>query len=329
MFDHYIAIDWAKATMAIARMTHDSDRIYSVDCKSDIKEVKTYLSRLKGKRILTFEESTPAKWLYLELKPHVEEVLVCDPHRNRLLLEGPKTDPIDAGKMAQLLRAGLLKPVFHTTDALSELRILVSGYDDLVKEIVRLKNQREAFFMLRGKTSQDTFEEGDVSRMIVDGKDRALELLEEERERHLKEFSKMKRQYPAIRHLESIPGIGIINSVKIMAAIIDIRRFVDKGHFLSYCGLVRLEKLSGGRSYGFRIPRHHRGLKCAFKTAALANLKMKGRLKEYHDYLIREKLYAPHNARHALCRKIATIAYGVLKEGKPFNEERLPCSKTF
>ncbi len=151
MYDHFIAVDWAQGNMAIARMTSRSNRITSVDVPSSIKELRLYCGQLKGSKILTFEETTTAQWLYTELRPYVDQILVCDPYRNRLLSEGPKTDRIDAEKLVQLLRSNLLKPVFHSGDEFVRLRKLMSGYEDIVKAGVRLKNQRSALFRAIGK----------------------------------------------------------------------------------------------------------------------------------------------------------------------------------
>jgi transposase len=62
---------------------------------------------------VTFEEGTSAAWLYDLLKPYVAKVVVCDPRKNALLKAGNKNDRIDARKLADLLRAGLLSPVYH------------------------------------------------------------------------------------------------------------------------------------------------------------------------------------------------------------------------
>ena len=105
MFDHYIAVDWAQRNMAISRMTTQSGKIRTIDVPSDIEELKLYLGGLRGTKILAFEETTPAHWLYTELKPFADEIVVCDPYRNRLLSEGPKTDKIDAAVLADLLRS--------------------------------------------------------------------------------------------------------------------------------------------------------------------------------------------------------------------------------
>ena len=45
---------------------------------------------------VTFEEGTWAAWLYDLLKPHVTELVECDPRKNALLKEGNRSDKIDA-----------------------------------------------------------------------------------------------------------------------------------------------------------------------------------------------------------------------------------------
>ncbi len=109
IYDHYVAIDWSIKNMAIARMTKKSNKITAIDVPSDIEDLQAYLKNLRGTKILTIEETTTSQWLYTELKEYVDRLLICDPTRNKLLNEGPKTDKIDATKLVQLLKAGLMK----------------------------------------------------------------------------------------------------------------------------------------------------------------------------------------------------------------------------
>ena len=51
-----------------------------------------FLRGLRGELHVTLEEGTWAAWLYDVLKPHVEEIVVCNPRRNALLKEGSKSD---------------------------------------------------------------------------------------------------------------------------------------------------------------------------------------------------------------------------------------------
>ena len=106
---------------------------------------------MRGKKILKIEETTTTQWLYAELKEYVDKILICDPFRNRLLREGPKTDKIDDSKLVQLLKANLVKEVYHSTDKFLCLSRVVSGYEDLFKASVRLMNQRYALLRACGK----------------------------------------------------------------------------------------------------------------------------------------------------------------------------------
>ena len=155
IYNHYIAIDWSIVNMAIARMTKKTNKITAIDVPSDIFDLRVYLKNLKGSKILAIEETTTSQWLYTELKDYVDKILICDPNRNRLLSEGPKTDKIDASKLVQLLKAGLMKEVYHSTDKFLYLRRIVSGYEDLVKAGVRLKNQRYALLRACGKSGKE------------------------------------------------------------------------------------------------------------------------------------------------------------------------------
>jgi transposase len=67
---------------------------------------------------VTFEEGTWAAWLYDLLKPHVSEVVVCNPRKNALLKQGNKSDKIDARKLAERLRLHDLKPVLRQREAI-------------------------------------------------------------------------------------------------------------------------------------------------------------------------------------------------------------------
>jgi len=59
-YKHYIGIDWAQARMAVARIT-DGVELPVYEGPTDLKELKLYLKRLKGTKIMAIEESTPSQ----------------------------------------------------------------------------------------------------------------------------------------------------------------------------------------------------------------------------------------------------------------------------
>jgi transposase len=314
-YDHYIALDWSCKVMAIGRLTKQKKHPTLIEQPADIKELKLYLRSLQGRKILTIEETSTAHWLYLELRDGVDRIIVCDPYRNRLLSDGPKTDKIDAAKLCLLLRAGLLKEVFHRDDNLYMLRRLVSAYEDLVQAGVRSLNQNSALARVLGpghNGRRDT-----TIPFIAQYVDKQIDLYRESKAAYEKRIGALCRRNKYLKRLLAVDGIGPIGAVKILATVIDARRFSTAGHYLSYCGLVKLEKISGKRSYGYRTPRYSRRLKSVYKTAASSALTYDNPFHEYYDYLL-SKGTAEHNARNNVARYIAKVTYGMLKHGTPY-----------
>ncbi|MCW7077497.1 MAG: transposase [Candidatus Syntrophoarchaeum sp.] len=325
IYDHYIAIDWSIENMAIARMTKKSNKISVIDVPSNIEDLQAYLKNLKGNKILTIEETTTSQWLYAELKEYVDRILICDPNRNKLLNEGPKTDKIDASKLVQLLKAGLMKEVYHSTDKFLYLRRVVSGYEDLVKAGVRIKNQRYSLLRACGKNGKEKAGspiDSQGEQFVLDCLDRQIEAYETEKEGYEREFERLARKNSEIKHQKSLPGIGTINAVKIVARVVTPHRFPDKGHYLSYVGLIKLNKISGGRSYGKRNPRYSRQLKNVYKSGVLAALGGNNPIHDYYEHLIQEDGYPKFNARQKACRRLATLSLGVFKSGKKYQPFR-------
>jgi transposase len=321
IFDHYIAIDWSIENMAIARMTKKSNKITAIDVPSDITDLQAYLKSLSGNKVLVMEETTVSQWLYTELYDYVDKIIICDPYRNRLLSEGPKTDKIDARKLVHLLKSGLIKEVYHSTDKFLYLRRLVSGYEDLVKAGVRLQNQRYSLLRACGKEGKEKSNIGIGShsdQYVLECLSRQIILYEEEKAGYEAEFAKLAKKYPEIKNQKSLPGIGLINAVKIVSRVVTPFRFEDQGHYHSYSGLVKHEKMSGGRSYGKRNPRYCRQLKSVYKTGVMAAIGGNNPINEYYEYLINEKGYPVHNARNKACRRLATLSLGVFKSGKKY-----------
>lgn len=322
MFDNYIAVDWAQSNMAIACLTKKSDKAKVVDVPANVKNLKDYLRLKRGKTILTVEETTSAQWLYLELRDCVDEIIICDPYRNRLLSEGAKNDKIDATKLARLLRADLLKPVFHSCDELLALRKLVSAYDDVVQRGVRLKNQKSAVMRSLGKSKREAVTKG-IEKFIVEQIDQSIEAYEEDKRKYEQEFSKQMKKFKVLRRLKKIPGIGVIGAIKIGTIVVDAKRFKTKNQFLSYCGLVKLQKDSGGKNYGSKKPRCNRQLKTVFKIAALSTIRGNSNFAKLYKHLIEVERYPDHKARHAIARKIAIGVYGAMFFDKEFDSLKI------
>jgi hypothetical protein len=177
---------------------------------------------------------------------------------------------------------------------------------------VRLQNQR--YSLLKACGSQGALEE---DAFVLACLNRQIDLYEQEKSAYEKEFTRLARKYPAIRHQKSLPGIGTINAVKIVARVVSPHRFPDKGHYWSYTGLIKHERISGKKSYGRRSPRYCRQLKHVYKTGVNAAIGGTNPINDYYQYLI-EKGETEYNARHKACRRLAALSLGVFKSGEKY-----------
>jgi transposase len=321
-YDYYFSLDWSLDNVTICQLRSSSVKPKVVKQEANVKLLKEYIKSFRGKRILCFEETTGSHWLYVELKEYVDRIVICDPYRNALLSEGAKSDKIDAIKLCYLLRSGLLKEVFHSSDKDFELRKIVSSYEDWIKFGVRFKNQNSALLRSVGLAyKKEKVEEKDVYLKFIESHQRqAIDLYEEKRKEYQKLFAAIRKQNEQVENLTTISGINDISAVTIYSKVIDAERFTTKYQYWSYCGLVKHEKESGGKNYGYRRPRYCRKLKSVYKAAALSAIGGKNDIREYYDTLLNNGMTI-RNARNAIARYIAKATYGILKTKtsyKPF-----------
>jgi len=107
------------------------------------------ISEEKISEMIDFLQSTLCVSLEkVTFKSRVDKILVCNP-TYVAKKQGAKTDFRDALHLANELRGGHLKEVFHDDSHWGQLRTSVSGYLDIVSEIIRFKNRLKAVFRVR------------------------------------------------------------------------------------------------------------------------------------------------------------------------------------
>ena len=94
--EKYIGLDVHQATISVAVMDSQGKVIIESILETKASTLLEFFAGLRGSLFVTFEEGTSAAWLYDLLKPHVTEVLVCNPRKLPVLKQGNKSDRIDA-----------------------------------------------------------------------------------------------------------------------------------------------------------------------------------------------------------------------------------------
>src|SRR5580658_7215892 len=142
----YIGMDVHQATVSVAAVDSAGKLVMEAILETKAETILQFIHGLRGSVHVTLEEGTCAAWLHDLLKPHVASVLVCDPRKNALLKAGNKNDRIDARKLADLLRTGLLSPVYHGENGLRALRELARSYLALNRDVTRVMNRVKAIY---------------------------------------------------------------------------------------------------------------------------------------------------------------------------------------
>jgi transposase len=142
----YIGMDVHQATISVAVLDGRGKLIMEYILETKAATVLEFLRGLRGSLSVTFEEGTWAAWLHDLLKPHVANLVVCDPRKNALLKDGSKSDRIDARKVAELLRGDQLSPVYHGEHGLRTLKELGRSYLTITKDLTRVMNRIKALY---------------------------------------------------------------------------------------------------------------------------------------------------------------------------------------
>ena len=148
--DKYMGLDVHQATTVVAVQDAEGKVVFETIIETEGGRITRLLEGLSGPMHVALEETTQAEWLCEVIRPWVREVVVCDPRRNKLLQEGSKGDKPDARKLAELLRVGLLRSVYHGHEATRELKQLVQAYDTFCLDTRRGMSRIKAIYRGRG-----------------------------------------------------------------------------------------------------------------------------------------------------------------------------------
>ena len=137
--EYFIGLDTHGSFCEMAVVSGTGEVVQHGRCQTTIAALRALIEKVASPRHLVFEEGPLANWLYRNLTDQVDSLSVAQPRRNRLICcDGDKDDPVDAEKLAQLLRGQYIKTV-HQTASLEE-----TVFKQLVAQYVRRVRRRVA-----------------------------------------------------------------------------------------------------------------------------------------------------------------------------------------
>ena len=345
----YIGLDVHQATISVAVLDSAGKLVMESILETKAETILQFIRGLRGSLHVTFEEGTCAAWLHDLLKPHVTQVLVCDPRKNALLKSGNKNDRIDARKLADLLRTGLLSPVYHGEAGVRKLKELARSYLAITRDLTRVMSRLKALYRswaipCAGEQVYAPRHRAEwLAKITEPGVRRRAELYYQQfdalaalRQEARRELLAESRKHSAVKLLRQIPSIGPIRAALLVALIQTPYRFRTKRQLWAYIGLALKTYTSGEyRFVGGQLQRskkvlairglnrnHNHDLKNIFKGAATRAASTAGPFQDFYQACVSRGL-KPHLARLTLARKIAAITLLVWKKGVRFDAEHL------
>ena len=342
----YVAFDVHKSTISVAVVNLQGELMTQAVIRTDALAIRDFLRGLSGQLHLTFEEGTSAQWLFELTRPLVSKLVVCNPRHSSS--KGNKSDKLDALRLAHLLRAGMLKAVYHGSSSTQTLKQLVHAYDSLTEDTTRVMNRVKALFRSRGVacSGRDVYYARNRSQWIAKLTGEGLLMRSEflykqlDHLRVLRRDSKRAmlteaRRHSAFKKLCSVPGLGPVRVAQIIAQVGSPDRFQGRRQFFAYCGLSVVTRTSsdyefeGGRLRTRRGAAHTRGLtreysrrlKRVFKAAAIEAQKdeqIKSIYRSQIDRGVRAEM-----ARLTIARKLAAVTLRVWKDGAEYDSSKL------
>ena len=341
----YIGLDVHKEAITIAVRNGAGKLVMESIVETKASTLLDFLHGQRGELHVTLEEGTWAAWLYDVLKPHVAEILVCNPRRNALLKEGSKNDRVDARKLSELLHAGMLRAVYHGENGLRTLRELGRSYQVVSKDLKRVMNRIKALYRSWGIPCTGTQvysrrnREQWLKKIGEAGVRRRAELFYQQldglqalRRTVRAELLVESRKHQAVKGLRQIPFIGPLRAAQLVALMQTPHRFRSKRQLWTCSGLgVETHDSAQYRYVDGQLQRskkpqqvrglnqnHNHTLKEIFKSAALSATLRAGPFQDFYEGLLAKGM-KPELARVTLARKIAAITLTLWKKGECFD----------
>jgi len=345
----YVGFDVHQSTISVAVLDAQGKLVMESILATHAAAILDFIHGLRGIIHVTFEEGTHSAWLHDLLVREVGRVVVCNPRKNALLKAGNKNDRIDARKLAELLRAGLLSPVYHGETSMTTVKELGRSYSALTQDAARVMSRLKALY--RGHaiptTGKKAYGRRHRAEWLTQLRGAGLEVRARRLYQELDALQALRREarhdlmaecrkHQAAKWLRSVPYLGPIRAALLIGRVQTPHRFRTKRQFWAYCGLALETRSSADyRFVNGQLERtkkpiwirglnlnHNHDLKNVFKSAATTSSSRPGPFQTFYEGLLAKGML-PAMARLTLARKIAAITLSVWKKGEKFDAEQL------
>jgi transposase len=338
---HYAGLDVGLKETAICVIAADGCVVWQGKVATQPEAIASALARRAPQLARAGMETGPvAVWLSHGLRDLGVPIDCIHARRAAaaLKLQANKTDRNDARGLAQLVRSGWYDGVPMKSMATHRVRAIVVARDQLVRMSTALINKirglAKTFGIILGVGKGGSFDRAvrqamppdPMVRGLLESLLETLTVLREKRRNFDRQLGRIARENATCRRLTTVPGVGSITAVAFAAAIEDPGRFRRASDVGAYLGLTPTRYQSGEVDIGGRISKCGDRLtrRLLFESATVILYRTRGAL-GLRDWAMRLVARAGSwKARVALARKLATILFRMMRDGRDFEARPYP-----
>lgn len=335
---HYIGMDAHCEISELKVVTASGRLVYSWRGPTTIPALTEAIEKIPRPRYLAIEEGPIADWLFRNLSHLTDDFVVSDPRRNHLIAkEGDKDDPIDAEKLAHLLRGGYLKHVHHSE---SLDRAVFKRHVTLYHRCVGQRTGQACRIMgnlrfygvfveekafAKSKLRNELLSRLPRHRLIRPDLKYLWKIYDttaEQEDRIRRLLISEARKEEQICRFQALPGIGWIHGSTFFAYIDTPWRFKSKSALWKYMGIGLERRHSGKGPMRLHVDLHaNRILKTMIISATKSAMRSRDRsFADQYKKWIKQGI-SPSNASRNVARSLSATMWGMWKNGSVYRSE--------
>jgi len=302
------------------------------------KEIKDFLEEKVPQETYAVLEAT-RNWpfMYDLLNEHVQQVDLVHAKGVRAIANAAvKTDQIDASTLAHLARMNYIPKAYAATQDIRDLRQLLRHREWMVNQRSKAKNRIHAVLAAYNLISPVTDLFGTAGReylhevmenelrpsaqQVIEDHLAMIDHLTERIQAIVKNISLSEKQNHIVNLLKSMPGVGKLIALILLAEIGDISRFRSSKALCSWAGLTpKVHSSDAVVQHGHITKEGSRYLRSAMVQAATTACRVSPKWYRVHENMAFR--CGRRAARVAVARRLLTVIYFMWKKDQPYQED--------
>ena len=329
----FAGIDFHKKTSVVALGDQSGRVLEQITLQNELSQIRGYFKQFAGLECV-IESCRGYEWLVEELEEMGHTVHMGDARSIKLIAQTRcKTDKIDSRLLMELIAKDYLPTCYQPTRQEKMLRELVRHRAQLVRSSVKHKLRVHAHldkenkgifspFRIQGRRKLEEVKLTESRRQQVNDELEIIDFLEMKIAEQDGRIKYLARTNPDVALLRTVPGFETLTAIAFIAEVGDVTRFQKAKQVAAFLGLVPRVYSSGDTRRTGRITKcGSRLMRWMLVQSAWSAIQASPNLRRMLVDIERRK--GKKVAVVAVARKLATVAYHVLKEKTEYQESLL------